>query len=1359
MKRANWNEFNIKNKDTTTAFEELSRNLFLRELGVSRYEYVPNQAGLEIEPIYNSNDKKYYGFQSKYFISASSTKKYEQLYDSLSKAFKYYKGRLDVVYIYTNSELEIKCTPKELKEGNSKRIKIIREADKNGIELRWILSEVFLDKVREKENLDLYNLYFSDSQESKFLNDFLSVEENTFLQSNEFIDLKFTNEKSINDMCLEVSKNNLNLILGAAGTGKSIAMKKIYKYFVDEFNKKYFQKEEDQNINEKVLIPIFLKLRECINGNIEQYLREKLRDYKINLFNSSYEYVYLIDGLDELPNYNINRLVYFINNELLKGNIKSIIVSSRSDSNNLVYFKKEFENKYKSYEFKNLEYKDIYTFFEHKGNLKKIGYLEKLEKSIIINDINDIFSADLLWNNVMNITAETSKIEIIELAVQHIISSYSKLGMLPMLEPKLNYIFRIYEEIAYSMQENLVYYTYLTNVQDLIKEICVISSPNDINHIVNSLTDMFIECNYVDSDAIITFKHKRFQEYFLYRKVEKMYYKDPSILRKLNLFANKDFITNIFLRTSLKRAEDQRDIFKCLALRELECYLGSCYVRDYKDKIIGRDKLLNSTKASYSFSNEFLYLLSTYDVDSLKMILENPNYNLKDAINKDNFAKLIEVYYRRNNKDISNYLMEYFNLNNTSINSRNSENFMFYKYKIQGCELKELYKMVKIHEQDVKDMSYICTTNKIAASFFKIALEYDIKYVTSLVDKIDIQQLEVLSFVLIKHKNINILFDSNKDNIAFREILKNRISSIKSECYINTLALYNLISNKTEEVEKLKEAFNKVNVRNFPTWATNIELNILLAYLQKEKRICKLSEFNMGIDLVKVVYENYTDKDFILDEWLKIIKPYNFIYNDWLKYSNSKILGVLIAKLNFSIINLRKFIRELIKYPSIIYMPIVFFSIYEYNNELFKKIVNKSILDKILENEFYNNEDSYDILSDSLFKTASMYDGIDNFKKYELMIMGINNSYVRPNYSEDLLLSLVLSKAIYIAYKNYWYDDNEVKSRCIQLFDILETANRNTENAGNTGYLKWVVFNCCKDNYELKKKLYDSDVRSLEYEYKSNATFNKDNVTIENISDYYECKVSGMPYSEIELWKELIGIEYKESKNLDILFNSLRKNYYPGYFGYRGINYYHIPTYILLDNVETKEKMVDFIINQGGEFGLYNMIKTYSLLSDREKGIECINFLFNFAELMVCSNYIEEYKEKEVNRYNIFDNYSIFDYECWEFDESNYKAYLKSNNEIMITWNEFNDRIEFKDEWATNFPDPKAYRYEYKLYINGELIKDIYLVKIDGFRATLPIPMSNTKVVKREDYLISKIFNVSSEKFNTYMIEADLIVE
>lgn len=97
MNKPNWDDFNKKNRDKSKAFEDLCRILFLRKYKKSSYDYDYNinQAGLEFQPIYDSETKKWCGAQSKYFSDEANSTKYAQIYirfygyADCKRAFKY----------------------------------------------------------------------------------------------------------------------------------------------------------------------------------------------------------------------------------------------------------------------------------------------------------------------------------------------------------------------------------------------------------------------------------------------------------------------------------------------------------------------------------------------------------------------------------------------------------------------------------------------------------------------------------------------------------------------------------------------------------------------------------------------------------------------------------------------------------------------------------------------------------------------------------------------------------------------------------------------------------------------------------------------------------------------------------------------------------------------------------------------------------------------------------------------------------------------------------------------------------------------------------------------------------------------
>lgn len=1212
--------------------------------------------------------------------------------------------------------------------------------------------------VKEKNNLDLYKMYFSNSREYEFVEDVISIKENTFLQSNEFLNIRFTNGQTLESLISSILNCKFGLILGAAGTGKSMGVKKLYKDFSDKFNKFYFgQPKKEENI----CIPVFIRLRECMHGDLENLIREKLKDYDLNYINKTNGYFYLLDGLDEVPYYYLSNIIHFINQLSQQSGVIGIVVSSRLDSNNLSYFRQEFS--WNEYIFDKLKFEDINNYFKSKNNHIKSEKLKNIEHGKIIKEIDDIFSVNLLWQNIERINLSTSKIEIIELAIVYWIRNYSKLSELSLLEPKQEKICSICQEISFLMQNNMSYSISIEEVQKLIKKEFDIISAKEINLIIEALTDLFFECSkYGELENMMSFRHKRFQEFFLYQKIEKEYYKNPIILRELKLFSNRDFMINIFLRTSLVRAESNKNLYKFLALRLLEYYLGSYYISEYKDDLIGRNKSYFYIEPLYSYSKAFLYLLSTYEVRDLDVLLSNENLNIRDVISTENFAEFVEIYHRTNGQDISDFAKQKFQLKEVKVTHKNIDKLGYYWYRIKNEKInvihEKLLKKSSLTDADVKNMDFVASEKKLDHSFIKVVLEFELEYLIGLIDNMNKFMLEVLCYNLVQHQYISILLDDKDEFIEFRKKIIDRVESKSEEYYINTLAVYNFISKKEKNNKKLNEAFNRVNQRHFSTWAEHIELHILLAILQKDKFSYQLTEFKLGVEITEIVYNNYKDKNVILKKWLEVIKPYNYIYKEGLKYKHSYILGVFIAKLEFDIIQLKSFLRELLNYQSVIYIQSVLFTIYKYNKGIFENVVNKGLLDKVLQETEKEYLEGYDNLSESIFQLAVMYNSIELEKKYELLITGIDNSMVRPAYRYEDLVSRILPECLYLSHQNYWYNNNIIESKCCQLYYILENVNKTTDRAASMGYFKWVVENCGIDNEFLESSLYDEsayppfcDEKIFEYDMNL--------VNIDNIKEYYSFKVKNVPYNSIQFWRKLITVEYEVDNKLSKLYETFRELNYPSHFGSEFIQYCHFPTAILFEREETRDRIVEFIISQGGLYGMYNMIRVFFIIGDMKSGINYIEHLFKFCNLLINNSNIKHDKEESLIDRNKDADMEEYIKGNWKIDESENEAVSELNPNVKISWNDYNEREEYRDYWATCHPDKSAYRYDYKLFIDGILRKRFSLVWIDGFRAALPIPKIGDNIVKREEYLLSRIFNYHVEELNSYMIRSGLVVQ
>ena len=115
------------------------------------YKYIhsnPNNPGIESEPILDEINNRYIGYQAKFFDNDAD---YNQIKESAQKAVKYYKGKVEVIYLFCNKPLTTTS------DSYRKIEKLLNDA---GIALQPITDTAILDLVRKYPSLGKY--YFDD---------------------------------------------------------------------------------------------------------------------------------------------------------------------------------------------------------------------------------------------------------------------------------------------------------------------------------------------------------------------------------------------------------------------------------------------------------------------------------------------------------------------------------------------------------------------------------------------------------------------------------------------------------------------------------------------------------------------------------------------------------------------------------------------------------------------------------------------------------------------------------------------------------------------------------------------------------------------------------------------------------------------------------------------------------------------------------------------------------------------------------------------------------------------------------------------------------------------------------------------
>ncbi|RCX10437.1 hypothetical protein DFR58_12929 [Anaerobacterium chartisolvens] len=1368
MQDINWNMFNLKNPDKRMAFQNMCKHLFCRELSISGYDLQANynNAGLEAKPVLH--DGKYYGFQCKYVELATNPNNfYRQIKKSLDIAYRIYKSQLDVIYIYSNADIQPDISDNEAstQKSDTNRLKIQEDARKNGITIEWNTKDSLELILNEPKNDDIATFYFSESRELNFLDSSISIEDKTFLNSEEFIPLPIREHTGYDDVICLLQKRCCAIVLGDAGTGKTLMMKKFFSHFKDDFLKNY-----SNAITGATIFPVFIRLRECINGNLEDILRQRLRDYRIDKTANTFKYLYFLDGLDEVSANFIDNILNYVETVKDYENTHGIVFSSRKDSFNLVFMYRHFPD-IKKIGLLPLTIKYIEDYFRAKKDENKIKKLQELtgKNRSLVADLNDIFSINLFWNMIERVDEATTKIDLCEQSVNYFLNKYNKLNEISLPEPKTQYIKELFSDIAYHMRTSNLLNIKLHKLQLLIQGRFDRLTYDDTNKIIYCFSELFFEKADHQDQMIFSFRHRRFQEYFLCKKVLEVFPKHPCVLRELQLLNDKDFILMLFLKYGIKESIANRNILLNLALRFFEAYLGSDYWAGYKDSYIGIRSDYGVGGVNPFEQDEFINALASQTIENIFILFESLGIKKANLSNPKIFSKLIVLFHKKNNINVFDNMRKHFSYKEEELEKIkfNSIYDMLYFNKF-FCE-KDI--SLKVYDERIKKFKINPNTDFMSIadegcqhvlSFFNYLIDYNIPFLCTIIKEIEIEHLELLCYQLLRNEYIHLIVSEETEVTNLKSSIVARIENNDKDTFLlNTIVFYNLVTHKDYGIETLKTRFEKVNQNNLPTWERNIEANQYIAILLKKNKTIYTPNYKFGIEIKNIsISDNSLDS--ILQKIISVVKNYNFSTYNWFKYKNSNLIGAILATYPFVLDDIKKVLHLLFKYDSVVSMLTIFYSIFNINLNLFKQVANEAILNKIYE-ESTKQLSYYDDNSNAEHMFSAMYAYFNTGKSHQLLLKGLNNSICRPAFRGEDLIDHVLPYCLSLFAVDNWYSEYQLEIFASRIYDMLKIMSDTTDGGTDLSLFKEVLLEYIPSSSLLNEdEIYNTKTKNMDKETENSkgavAGLQKNNLTMENIDHYYKCRIDGADYNSTETWESLINFELENDKDLNNLFSVLIDNRYPEPYGGKVNEVFPLITAVLLKNPKTKQRIIDFIISQGGRSGLVNMIKASMYNSDIASGKRYFEELLLLCEMIVYPMNASSLKaEKRVDLVSdIISKIENSTKEDWYINENDERI-LRLDPNIKIISSDFDERRQFHEEWAIRYSDSHAYLYQYYLYYNSSLIKKYKLVSVDGGRATLPIPRAGTNIVSRKDYRFALIINES--RILEYVYRYGLIVE
>ena len=298
-------------------FEDLSFSLF-KKMFCKKNQILhsnPNNPGIEVEPIYDKEGKLRISFQAKFFTGNVS---YDDIRSSAKMIIKYYKGKLDVAYLYSNKTIDNTCNRmkeirKLLEDANIKLELVTDRAILNSVIDYPILCNLYFGKQSfthewVKENLDHSLKSLGEKYNRKF-----NIETEYERQINYFL----LNNKILDDIKIKINEmlDEINDLLDVKIKQESFIAK------IKDLSNCSVNNEE---MNFQDIIKIEDELYEEFSCNIKR-LEEELNDAmeqkeKIDKRHVEYE------NLDNRIKY-IERIISLSNYRIISEHEKKLITS------------------------------------------------------------------------------------------------------------------------------------------------------------------------------------------------------------------------------------------------------------------------------------------------------------------------------------------------------------------------------------------------------------------------------------------------------------------------------------------------------------------------------------------------------------------------------------------------------------------------------------------------------------------------------------------------------------------------------------------------------------------------------------------------------------------------------------------------------------------------------------------------------------------------------------------------------------------------------------------------------------------------------------------------------------------------
>lgn len=1103
MKEINWKAFELKHTKATEAFEMLCYFLFCRKYNQTegiRTDF--NQVGLETEPIKNNNGK-YCGFQAKFFEKNIN---YANINDSIEKALKYYKD-LNHIIIYINQQAQTSCKSAQQIENKCKE---------KGVTIEWFLPSNFLISLNQPNNSDLAEFYFGEPNVLKMLSESKSIRMNTLLQSKEYVELNLKDSKNnILGICeygesILQSNNKLYLFTGAAGSGKSVCMHKLWNVY-GGYDKKSAEKQLEVIGNVGALC-VFINLN---NTPVDIIEHNTVSDLSNNKF------IYLLDGLDEIPNTDITATLLFIEELLEKDTTKKVIISSRLSSYNKFVLKATFPNVIEN-TIVNLNKTQIQKYFEDKddsGKKNKLNQLSK-ENNQLYESITDILTLVLLWKHIEAISANNYFTDLMEVSISTILNDIHHKKYLEKLNipnPKEKSIIEINKALAFYLFENEKFCITQKELQNIIGGVYEKCDYNSINQIISYMSDSFFDSAITENTQTFSYRHRRFAEYFTLLCLDNKIQTDLSYLRKKDIVINYDLFQKMLIPYLQSKAKRCKSLPLAFEVGLFNVYLGNdrawgvdndffywsrwiiYSVAALPDDIfinVVEDKSIPIYKFFYDVPQKIISFLSKE---------EKISFNDEFRQNFINYVLLIALLHKFNKKELLPGLCsDYEKIEMLSRKKKylfnsvsNRDNYLFWQ--------NFMYVNVVVDEDNIEKKLETIIKSTLQINADQLFAEYvntDIFYLSSLYYNILLYRPEKCVDVILKmnHNQLSILSQaiSNPEcleSVVNNEQIRNSLLSVlnyeisgQGFGVILCLALKKILGCCLVE-DEIAIVTNYLNANEFKSysifWKGHCDVVgfVLLAF---DEQIDSEGIDNSIRQYAKAykAYYKLISGSYSISKFVSCIKNCLYI-NSEESYYIRILLGKALALANVK----EELIKGAVDYVSD-YMKdggllIIYHTMRLFNYNRFNNVISLSNINKLDNPSIYEDID-YTSTSDSLFMLSFITLSHDRLRGYKYLLKGLSNGMMRMNDRKDTIGDYKLLEGLEVILKNNWISNEDLITYLDRILIIAKKMNAfNIENdvhANTLELLQKYDFDAAEYYYNHIRKIV-KNYNILYYEY------------------------------------------------------------------------------------------------------------------------------------------------------------------------------------------------------------------------------------------------------------------------------------